>query len=182
MGYPTPWQDCFRCGKILPMTPESAPEGAIPVDTFAARLKLARLHAGNISIRAAADRCGLTHESWSGWERGGKPRDLIDTAERISKELGVDLNWLLRGGPLTPEDRPRRKPATRVLARGGEAHRLTSRYSSTGTGGSPRRTSGHVIRPGSRGPESPIRAASGRHRPEGDRPVRLSRPGGPHRV
>lgn len=110
-----PWQDSIRYGKLSAMTSPSEAR-AIPEDTFAARLKLARLHAGNLTVREAAVRCGLKHESWSGWERGGKPRDLADVVERISEQLGVDRTWLLFGGPLAPEDRERRR-AARVLTR-----------------------------------------------------------------
>jgi transcriptional regulator with XRE-family HTH domain len=77
----------------------------IPSDTFRARLILARLHAGDLTIREAAARCGLNYGSWSNWERGMKPRDLIDAAEKISEGLGVDLLWLLRGGQLATERR-----------------------------------------------------------------------------
>lgn len=79
----------------------------IPHDTFAARLMLARLHAGNLTIQDAAEKCGLINQSWSNWERGMKPRDLLDVVQAISGGLGIDQNWLLFGGPLTPEKRHR---------------------------------------------------------------------------
>lgn len=78
----------------------------IPVDTFAGRLKLTRLHAGDLTIMEAAERCGLLNQSWSNWERGSHPRDLLDVAATISEELDVDFDWLLRGGALSS---PRRR-------------------------------------------------------------------------
>jgi transcriptional regulator with XRE-family HTH domain len=89
----------------------------IPADTFSARLLLSRLHAGNVTIRDAAARCGIKHESWSSWERGGHPRDLPDVVERVSGGLGVDRDWLMWGGPLSAPER--RDPlARRLLTRG----------------------------------------------------------------
>lgn len=87
--------------------------GWVPADTFAARLALARMHADNITIRDAAERCGLNYGSWSNWERGKKPRDLLETVEAISEGLGVDRDWLLFGGPLADaeENRQRWRPA-----------------------------------------------------------------------
>jgi transcriptional regulator with XRE-family HTH domain len=78
---------------------------SIPADTFAARLMLARLHAGNLTYSDAAEKCGLSRENWANWERGVQPRDKVDTAEKISEGLGVDLLWLLRGGQLATERR-----------------------------------------------------------------------------
>jgi transcriptional regulator with XRE-family HTH domain len=100
------------------MTTTTNRASAIPADTFAVRLMLVRHHAGDITIRSAADRCGLNYGSWSNWERGGKPRDLLDTVERISEALSIDRDWLLFGGPLAQEvrRRDRRKPThTKLL-------------------------------------------------------------------
>jgi transcriptional regulator with XRE-family HTH domain len=91
-----------------------AEETTIPADTFEARLMLARLHAGRMSIREAAQLCGFTNESWSNWERGKMPRDKLGVAEVVSERLRVDFDWLLRGGALAPD--PRRRPG-RVLHR-----------------------------------------------------------------
>lgn len=82
------------------MTTEALPRAQVPRDTFEARLMLARLHAGRLSIREAAERCGYTNESWSGWERGRLPRDVAAVVTRISERLGVDRDWLMWGGPL----------------------------------------------------------------------------------
>lgn len=92
---------------------ETPERQSIPTDTFEARLMLARLHAGRLSIRDAAERCGYTNESWSGWERGRRPSDKLEVAEVISETLGVDRDWLLYGGPLIKEERR----STRVLRR-----------------------------------------------------------------
>lgn len=80
------------------------------MDTFAARLVLARMHAGNMTIQDAAERCGLINQSWSNWEKGMKPRDLLEVVQAISEGLGIDQNWLLFGGPLAkPEPAARRR-------------------------------------------------------------------------
>jgi len=81
----------------------------VPVDTFAARLVLARLHAGNLTLQQAAARCGLVDQSWSNWERGAKPRDLVDVVAAISESLGIDRDWLMYGGPLSQPERPIRR-------------------------------------------------------------------------
>lgn len=87
---------------------------AIPADTFAHRLMLARAHAGHISIREAADRCGLGRGAWTNWERGARAVDIIEVASVISEQLGVDRDWLLFGGPLaTPEAGSGRNAARR---------------------------------------------------------------------
>lgn len=87
---------------------ESRP--GIPRDTFEHRLMLARSHAGRLSIQDAAAKVGVKHQSWSNWERGIRPRDIIDVAELISEKLGIDRDWLLFGGQLAaPEGRTVRR-------------------------------------------------------------------------
>lgn len=82
----------------------------VPEDTFGVRLAIVRVFAGNLTIQQAAERCGLVDQSWSNWERGSKPRDLLDVANAISEGLGIDRDWLLFGGPLTtPEPAGRRQ-------------------------------------------------------------------------
>lgn len=76
--------------------------GAIPADTFAARLVLARHHAGRLSQREAAEACGLNYASWSNWEDGMRPRDRVEVARMVAEGLNMDFNWLLLGGPLLP--------------------------------------------------------------------------------
>lgn len=87
----------------------AGPPESIPADTFAARLRLARMHAADITIRDAADMCGLNYGSWSNWERGAAPRNLIEIVETISAKLSVDRDWLLFGGPLAGADENRRR-------------------------------------------------------------------------
>jgi hypothetical protein len=95
---------------------QNVKERTIPPDEFRYRVLLARTHAG-LTTREAADLCGTTSASWSNWERGMKPRDLLDVVERISEGLGVDRDWLMWGGPLSTPGR--RDPlARRVLSRG----------------------------------------------------------------
>lgn len=110
-------------------------KGAIPADTFGNRLVLSRTHAGHLSIREAADMCGLNRGSWQGWERGLRPRDIIDVVDRIADKLGIDRDWLLFGGALTPS---RGKPTKRT---GGDTHgyhKRTVRASARGRVGRPR--------------------------------------------
>ena len=79
--------------------PTTRPTGRIPADTFANRLVLARRLA-DLTIREAAAQAGLNYGSWSNWENGMRPQDLVDIAGRIAEALDVDFNWLLLGGPL----------------------------------------------------------------------------------
>jgi transcriptional regulator with XRE-family HTH domain len=73
--------------------------GWIPIDTFAVRVNLARIHLG-LTVKEAAERCGLNYGSWSKWERGSMPRNLLEIVDKISLGLGVNREWLLVGGPL----------------------------------------------------------------------------------
>jgi transcriptional regulator with XRE-family HTH domain len=82
--------------------PAETPQGGIPSDTFAARLLLARHHAGRLSQREAAEKCGLNYASWSNWEEGRRPRDLLEVVQQIAEALDIDRTWLLFGGPLLP--------------------------------------------------------------------------------
>lgn len=83
---------------------------AIPQDTYAHRLMLARAHAGHLSIREAAARCGLNHASWANWEKGTASRTQVDDVDAIAEALEIDREWLLRGGPLAATTRrPKRE-------------------------------------------------------------------------
>lgn len=86
---------------------------AIPYDTFGARLRLSRLHAGDLTIKEAAEKCGLNYGSWSNWERGSRPLDFVETVDAISNGLGIDRDWLMFGGPLARE-KPRRRRGREV--------------------------------------------------------------------
>lgn len=83
-----------------------AQRGAIPADSFAARLMLIRMHAGHLSIRDAAEKCALGRGAWTNWEKGALPGDIIGVATVIADKLGVDRDWLLFGGSLA-KDSPR---------------------------------------------------------------------------
>lgn len=84
----------------MPANTDERQRSTIPIDTFAARLMLVRMHAGYLTINEAAERCGLNYGSWSNWERGKQPRDLLGVVQAISENLGVDRDWLMWGGPL----------------------------------------------------------------------------------
>lgn len=85
----------------------------IPADTWSVRLAISRMHAGHLTIREAAERCGLNYASWSNWEQGSKPRDLLGVVHSISEGLDVDHDWLLFGGPLTgPRGVPTRRSSS----------------------------------------------------------------------
>jgi transcriptional regulator with XRE-family HTH domain len=151
------------------------PERVIPRDTFRARLMLTRLHAGDLTIREAAAKCGLNYGSWANWEKGIKPRDKLETAEAISDGLGVDRDWLLFGGPLAPEDRRH----GRVVSRPGR--RLTGSYPIATTPTTPTQPDSHHIRPSVRPAGSP-RSMSRVPAPTTasiGRPARLSHPPAP---
>lgn len=105
--------------------------GAIPADTFAARLVLVRVHKG-MTIDEAATATGLNRQSWSNWEKGMVPRDQLDVVQIISEKLDIDREWLLWGGALT---KPQIGASRRAMARrlrpteeyGGSVKRTRSR-------------------------------------------------------
>lgn len=99
----------------------------IPADTFAVRLAIARIHAGHLTIREAAEKCGLNYGSWSNWENGSKPRELLDVAHAVSEGLDVDHDWLLFGGPLSPAAPPRRTSSKQAEADTLPYHRRPAR-------------------------------------------------------
>jgi transcriptional regulator with XRE-family HTH domain len=63
------------------------------------RLMMVRAHRG-LTVKEAAEKTGLGYGAWSNWERGSKPRDILDVVEAISNSLGIDPVWLLNGGAL----------------------------------------------------------------------------------
>lgn len=136
----------------------STPTGRRPADTFAVRLLLTR-HLNGMTISEAAQVSGLNDATWSTWEAGRRPRDLIDVCRRVADAMDVDFNWLLLGGPLAgPRGLPteRRKP-------------LPPTYRQV-----PRRPKDS--RPNSR--PATDRRPTQPPRPEQRRPVRISAPGG----
>lgn len=117
-----------------------AERGAIPHDTFASRLVMVRMHHGYLTIEQAAAKCGVNYGSWSNWERGMNPRDILGVAQKISDGLGIDYEWLLFGSQ-------RRAPGARgdhSFTYGGvpisrpPASRPPARMSNTGPRGSRR--------------------------------------------
>lgn len=102
----------------------------VPEDSYANRLMLARAEAGHLSIREAADKCGLNYASWANWERGTRSRTQVEDAEVISEGLGIDRDWLLYGGPLRKVERVRRQRvayASRSIRPGGRRPRRFDR-------------------------------------------------------
>jgi transcriptional regulator with XRE-family HTH domain len=83
----------------LASTEVPARTGRIPADTFSNRLLLARKLAG-LTIREAAAQTGLNYGSWSNWENGKRPLDILDICQKIASQLDIDFDWLLLGGPL----------------------------------------------------------------------------------
>lgn len=77
----------------------------VPTDTFGHRLVLIRreLH---LNVKEAAARCGVHYATWSTWENGTKPGDLAGVVQAISRELKVDRDWLMWGGPLAQSPPP----------------------------------------------------------------------------
>lgn len=85
--------------------------GRIPADTFSNRLLLARRLCG-LTIREASAQTGLNYGSWSNWENGMRPQDMVETCRLIAEALDVDFNWLLLGGPLAgPRGMPTKRPS-----------------------------------------------------------------------
>jgi transcriptional regulator with XRE-family HTH domain len=102
----------------------ASPRGRIPADTLPNRLMLARKLAG-LSIREAADLCGLGRGAWTKWETGSRPLDLLEITGVIAEKLDVDLEWLRFGGPLAPARGMSVRPASDTV-----------RYSPSGLGNS----------------------------------------------
>jgi transcriptional regulator with XRE-family HTH domain len=95
----------------------AASHGRIPADTFATRLMLARAQAGHISIREAADLCGIGRGAWTNWEKGAQPESYEDLTDLIAERLNCDRDWLRHGGALRPAEATEgRKPRWRRVA------------------------------------------------------------------
>lgn len=130
------------------------PTGRRPADTFAVRLLLTR-HLNGMTINEAATASGLNDATWSTWEAGRRPRDILDVCRRIADGLDVDFNWLLLGGALAG---PRGLPTKRAV----EDNR---RYPAVHVRPRDTRPSGRAT-PGPRPGQTP--------RPEQRRPVRVT--------
>lgn len=98
------------------MSIQEAPESPrVPIDSFGVRLRVARFHAGDISIERASELCGVKPATWSTWERNlHRPPHFDAMVKALAGGLGVDEAWLRDGGPLTPEPPTSRdgKPVT----------------------------------------------------------------------
>lgn len=77
--------------------------GQVPVDSLAHRLMLARAHAGHLTIREAAMRCGLGRTSWTNWERGKPIQHQDAVLDKIARHLNVNRKWLECGGRLNSD-------------------------------------------------------------------------------
>lgn len=101
------------------MSAETVQDGWVPTEDFAARLLLARRHAG-LTVRDAASAAGIHYATWSTWERGARPANMAAEVEKISNALGVDRNWLMWGTPKPWETRQTTTARTPVGARAAE--------------------------------------------------------------
>lgn len=143
----------------------TAQSAGIPADTFAVRLLLARHHAGHLSIREAAARAGIGHATWTKWERGARPADILDVVRRIADALEIDHDWLLFGGPLAG---PRGVPTKRVIGEGAKRRggtnlpyaRVTVRPRDTRPSGGPAAARRTPPTTGPGAPRRPVRISS----------------------
>jgi transcriptional regulator with XRE-family HTH domain len=88
------------------MTVVQSETGWVPsTESFGARLALVRNHLG-LNVAKAAELAGEDDSNWQNWERGVKPRDMVEKARKISEALGCNFLWLLTGsseaGKATP--------------------------------------------------------------------------------
>ncbi len=68
--------------------------GWMPGDSWGSRLAQVRQVMGWNQTEAAFA-CGLSARNWKRWEDGAMPRDLTDSALKISGVTEVDYLWLL---------------------------------------------------------------------------------------
>lgn len=92
----------------------------VPTDTFGTRLVLVRRELG-LTVKEAADRCGLHYATWSTWENGRNPANMAAVVRAITRGLGVSREWLMWG--YTPES-----PRPDTPDEGSEGGRATRRY------------------------------------------------------
>lgn len=76
-----------------------------PTDSLANRLYLVRREK-RLSQRAAADLCGITFGEWQSIEDGRSARGLDEKVLAIARNLDVDRDWLMWGGPLNSSGGP----------------------------------------------------------------------------
>jgi transcriptional regulator with XRE-family HTH domain len=65
------------------------------------RLRIVRFDLG-LSVDQAAELCDVAPATWTKWEHGTQPRTLVRVIERISAATGIDREWLMWGGALSP--------------------------------------------------------------------------------
>lgn len=65
-------------------------------ESYGARLALVRWKMG-WNLREAERECGLSQNTWGGYEEGREPRKLIEVSDKIAIRTGVDRMWLLTG-------------------------------------------------------------------------------------
>lgn len=86
---------------LILMSDDRPETTGVPTDTFELRLAIARFHAGGLSAAEAAERVGVTGQSWRNWEAGRSVGARKPAMIRyIAAQLGVDEDWLANGGPL----------------------------------------------------------------------------------
>lgn len=75
-------------------------EAWIPSDNFGSRLFLVRRQK-RMTVEQIAKLCGIAQPTWTTWENGARPRDMVATIGKIVAATGVDRDWLMWGGPLS---------------------------------------------------------------------------------
>lgn len=90
----------------IPEQPRDLPAGWIPDDGFGERLNRVR-RTLDLTLRDAAELCGLNYRTWQTWEDGRRPQDVLAIVEKISVTLGVDRDWLAWGQIDPTRDSPR---------------------------------------------------------------------------
>lgn len=72
-------------------------------DSFGARLALVRWRMG-WNVAEAERECGLTQNTWAGYEGGREPRRYVEIVNRIVLRTSVDKMWLMtgEGSPVGP--------------------------------------------------------------------------------
>lgn len=100
----------------------------IPPDTFGTRLLLARKGRG-FTVEQAARACGIAQPTWTTWENGARPRDLVQAIAKISVALDVDRDWLMWGGPLAASAVAEQPAPVQTRSRGRGSRGTTSGWS-----------------------------------------------------
>ena len=82
-------------------------ESFIPADTFGFRLLHLRKELG-LTVEQIARQVGVPHPTWTTWENGAKPRDIVSVVGKVCATTGCDREWLMWGSNfstlLTPLD------------------------------------------------------------------------------